>query len=150
MFRSKKIRIGLVIVTLVGLASLGAPRMIVFADTPAAPTAACGSEGTGTKGCSKVPPSDCPAGAGQCPAATIQNNKIVKDVINPAIKVFTVLVGVVSVIMLIVAGIIYSSAADDPNRIKLAKKIIIDVVIGIAAYVFLYSFLNYILPQGIG
>jgi hypothetical protein len=59
-------------------------------------------------------------------------------------------VGVVAVVMLIIAGILYSSAQDDPKRISLAKKIIFDVLIGVAAYVFLFAFLNYVLPQGVG
>lgn len=89
-------------------------------------------------------------GQGASVVCDIEGNGIITKIINPAIKVFTILVGVVAVIMLIVAGIIYSSAQDDPKRIALAKKIIIDVVIGVAAYVFLFAFLNYILPQGAG
>jgi hypothetical protein len=83
-------------------------------------------------------------------AKCINSNEIITKVINPAIKVFSILVGVVAVVMLIIAGILYSSAQDDPKRISLAKKIIFDVLIGVAAYVFLFAFLNYVLPQGVG
>lgn len=79
----------------------------------------------------------------------IDSNKIITNVINPAVKVFSVLIGVVSVVMLIIAGIIYSASQDDPKRVALAKKIILDVLIGIAVYVFLFAILNYLLPQGV-
>lgn len=106
--------------------------------------AACGD---GKTSCTSTLPTDC--GGSNQSACEINGNKIITDVINPAIKIFSIVVGVVAVIMLIIAGIIYSASQDDPKRITLAKKIIIDVVIGIVVYVFLFAILNFLLPQGV-
>jgi hypothetical protein len=82
-------------------------------------------------------------------ACNVDSNSIVTKVINPLIKILSVVVGVLAVIMFIVAGIIYSSAQDDPKRISLAKKIVLDVVIGLIVYLVLFDLLHYLLPQGI-
>jgi len=79
----------------------------------------------------------------------VDKNGIVTEIINPLIKVFTVLVGVVAIVMLIIAGIMYSSAQDDPKRITLAKKIVVDVIIALAVYIFLFAILDYLLPTGL-
>lgn len=57
-------------------------------------------------------------------------------------------VGVVVTIVLIVAGIQYSSAGGDPSKVKAAKTRITNAVIALIAYFFLFAFLQWIIPGG--
>ncbi len=69
--------------------------------------------------------------------------------INPFIVLLSGLVGVAAVISIIVAGIQYSSSADDPATVSKAKQRIFNTIIGLVAYIFLFAFLNYLIPGGI-
>jgi hypothetical protein len=65
---------------------------------------------------------------------------------------FINLLGVIVVIgasaMLVFAGIEYITAADNPERVKKAKQKIINVIMGIVAFFFLYAFLQWLIPGG--
>lgn len=76
-------------------------------------------------------------------------NAFVENYINPFIYLFSAMVGVAAVISIIVAGIQYSSSADDPAAVSKAKQRIFNTVIGLVAYIFLFAFLNYLVPGGI-
>ena len=76
-------------------------------------------------------------------------NLFVENYINPLVKVLTALVGISAVISIIVAGIQYSSSADDPGTVTKAKQRVFNVVIGLLAYIFLIALLNYLIPGGI-
>ncbi len=65
------------------------------------------------------------------------------------INVLSGLVGITIVLMLIVGGIQYASSADDPNRVGAAKKRIFNALFALAAFIFMYSFLQWIVPGGI-
>jgi hypothetical protein len=58
-------------------------------------------------------------------------------------------VGVLAVISVVVAGIQYSSSADDPATVTKAKQRIFNTVVGLIAYIFLFAFINYLVPGGI-
>src|SRR6185369_766481 len=70
-------------------------------------------------------------------------NKFVDTYINPAIVVLTALVGITAVISIIMAGIQYTSSADDSGAVTKAKQRIFNTIIGLVAYIFLVAFLNY-------
>ena len=55
---------------------------------------------------------------------------------------------VIAVIMLIIGGIQYSSSNGNPQAVSAAKKKIIDVLTGLAAFIFLYAFLQWLIPGG--
>ena len=69
--------------------------------------------------------------------------------ISPIILALSGLIGVFAVISLIMAGIQYAGSADDPGVVTKAKQRIFATVIGIVAYIFLFAFLNYLVPGGI-
>jgi hypothetical protein len=92
------------------------------------------------------------------PAITVPSNKpdqcpkgecIIKNYINPAIKALTATAGVIAVISLIVAGIQYSSAGGDPGKVGAAKARIGKTIGAFLFFIFLYVFLNYIVPGGV-
>lgn len=76
-------------------------------------------------------------------------NTFVENYINPVIILLTSLVGIAAVISIIMAGIQYSSSADDPGVVTKAKTRILNTVIGLVAYIFLLAFFNYLVPGGI-
>ncbi|HSX00155.1 MAG TPA: hypothetical protein VLH38_03910 [Patescibacteria group bacterium] len=84
-----------------------------------------------------------------CRAAGDACSKFVNKYINPAILLLTLLVGIAAVISILVAAIQYSSAGDDPAALNKAKDRIFQTVIGIIAYLFLFAFLNYVVPGGL-
>lgn len=69
--------------------------------------------------------------------------------INPFVILLSVLVGVIAAISIVVAGIQYAMSADDPGKVTAAKTRILNTVIGLVAYIFLFAFLNYIVPGGL-
>lgn len=69
--------------------------------------------------------------------------------INPFITLLTVVIGVAAAISIVVAGIQYASAGSDPGKVQKAKDRIGQTMLGLLAYILLFSFLNYIVPGGL-
>jgi uncharacterized membrane protein YjgN (DUF898 family) len=76
-------------------------------------------------------------------------NKFIDKYVNPAILALTGLVGIVAIISFIMAGIQYASSADDPGMVTKAKQRMFNTVLGLVAYLFLFAFLNYLIPGGL-
>lgn len=76
-------------------------------------------------------------------------NNFVDKYLNPLVIVLTALVGIAAVLSIIIAGIQYSSSADDPGTVTKAKQRIFNTILGLVAYVFLLAFLNYLIPGGV-
>lgn len=73
----------------------------------------------------------------------------VNTYVQPIITLLTILIGVFGVISIIIAGIQYSSAGDDSSKVNKAKNRIFQTIIGLLAYFFLYSLLNFFIPGGL-
>lgn len=65
------------------------------------------------------------------------------------INVLSALVGLVVVIMIAIAGIQYSAARDNPQASVNAKNKIRDALLALVGYLFIYAFLQYIVPGGV-
>jgi hypothetical protein len=74
---------------------------------------------------------------------------LIKNYVNPFIKFLTGLIGVVVTISIIVGGIQYSSAGGDPGKVAAAKKRIYNTLIALVAYIFMFAFLQWLIPGGI-
>jgi hypothetical protein len=59
------------------------------------------------------------------------------------------IVGVVVVMMIIIGGIQYSSANGDPKKIAAAKSRVYNALLALVAYLFIFSFLQWLIPGGI-
>ncbi len=68
--------------------------------------------------------------------------------INPAINLFSLVFGLVAVISLILGGIQYSASQGDPQKAASAKGRLQNTIIAIFAYLFLYAFLQFLIPGG--
>jgi hypothetical protein len=94
------------------------------------------------------PADACDADPANClEKAGTESNKV-WNILKLAINILSGAVLVAAVIMLIISAIQYSTSGGDPNGVKAAKSKITNVLIGVAAYIFLYSFLQWLIPGG--
>lgn len=68
--------------------------------------------------------------------------------INPAISLFSLSFGLIATISLILGGIQFSASEGDPQKAASAKSRISNTIIAIFAYLFLYTFLQFLIPGG--
>jgi hypothetical protein len=92
--------------------------------------------------------SDC---AGGNASACLKTGKAgeVMQILASALSVLGAFVIIGATIMLIVGGIQYSVSAGNPQAVAEAKKKITNVLIGVVAFVFLYAFLEWLIPGGV-
>jgi hypothetical protein len=84
-----------------------------------------------------------------CAASGDACDKFISKYIQPFILLFTASIGVLAVISYVLAAIQYSSAGDDPGAVNKAKDRAFKTTIGLIAYIFLFAFLNYLIPGGL-
>jgi hypothetical protein len=78
----------------------------------------------------------------------LKGNKIFED-LNNIINFLGAGVGIVATGAIIVGGIQYAAAGGNPNAVTAAKKRITDALIALLAFLFLYAFLQWIVPGGV-
>lgn len=86
---------------------------------------------------------------GATAATCLPKNPIVKEVINPIVNVLAGLVGVVCVAMIVVGGIQYSMARNNPQATAAARGKILNAVVAMIAFMFIWAFLQYLIPGGV-
>lgn len=104
----------------------------------------------------------CQSGNAQDPANTGANGatgtnvqdqrntcNLTHDIIDPAVKALTALVGVAITISIIWGGIQYSSSGGDPSAVSAAKKRIVTAVLTLIGYFLFLAFLNWVIPGGL-
>ena len=74
---------------------------------------------------------------------------LITKYINPAIKLLAGMVGLLVTISIVVAGIQYSSAGGDPSKVVAARKRITNAILALLAYLFMFAFLQWLIPGGI-
>ncbi|MCL2085352.1 hypothetical protein FWH09_00210 [Candidatus Saccharibacteria bacterium] len=70
-------------------------------------------------------------------------------ILNLVMQILTWGVGVVAVIGVVVASIVYTTAGGDEGKTRLAKTMIFNIAIGVVMYVLLYAIINFIMPGDI-
>lgn len=58
-------------------------------------------------------------------------------------------VGILTVGGIIWGGMVYASSNGDANRVKQAKTIIVNAIVGLILFFFMYAFINYLVPGGL-
>lgn len=58
-------------------------------------------------------------------------------------------IGIAAVGGVVYAAVLYSSAGANPDNVKKAKEMFVNIGIGIVAYILMYSLLNYLIPGGL-
>jgi hypothetical protein len=74
---------------------------------------------------------------------------LISNYINPAVAFLAAAAGVAVVISVIIGAIQYSSAGGDPSKVAAARNRIVESIVALLAFLFLYAFLNYLLPGGV-
>ncbi len=107
-----------------------------------------------------------PAYASQPPASALKCTVLPQDICDQSEKgalkdsgtwalllfilnILTAGVGVVAVGAIAWAGFLYTSASDDEGKVKQAKEMIRNTVIGIVAYGLMYVALQFLIPGGV-
>ena len=57
--------------------------------------------------------------------------------------------GILAAIGLMVGGIMWTTAGDNANQVARARQIILNVVVGLLLYIFLFAITNFLIPGGI-
>lgn len=116
----------------------------------ALPTSPVAAQGTCGQGKSKV--STAIISGDVCkndPKATGYENNTIWKLLIMVINIMTAGVGILAVGGIVYASILYTTARDTPDQAQKAKKIILNVVIGIIMYGTMYLVLNFLIPGGI-
>jgi Flp pilus assembly protein TadG len=111
-----------------------------------AQTGCVNCNGKETAQCSDPAASGCSDGNG---GVTTKQCDLVDAYLNPAIVLLSGLVGVVVVISLILGGIQYSTSGGDPQKVSAAKNRITKTIVAFVAYIFLFAFVQFLIPGGI-
>lgn len=85
-----------------------------------------------------------------CPKGTNDDTScLFAKYINPAVQLLSALVGVAVVSSIIYGGIEYIMSEGDPQKSAAGKQHITNGLVGLAAFILLYSFLQFIIPGGV-
>jgi len=84
-----------------------------------------------------------------CDSQGNDKGQAIFEIIALVIKIMTAGVGIVAVGATIFGAIVYATSADNPEKIKKAKEIWINTVIGLALFAFLVAITNFLIPGGV-
>ena len=118
----------IIIATIVGVSFFATP---VFADS-----CTCEDGGKGVR--TSIIGGGCSCDSG--------NGDSVINVLNSVVDILTVCIGILGVIGITIVGIQYLTASGNEEKLKKAKRRMFEIIIGLVAYVLIYSFLRWLLP----
>lgn len=91
--------------------------------------------------------------SGDCKVGQTENldksNCGIVGIIIDVTNILSAVVGIVVVLMVVVGGIQYSASRDNPQATAAAKARIRNAIMALVAYLFVYAFLQYLIPGGI-
>ena len=82
-----------------------------------------------------------------CAGKSGENGEGIKCILNLVVDIMTIGVGILAAIGLGISGIQYLTAGGSEEQTRKAKRRIFEIVIGLFAYVLIYAFLKFILPD---
>lgn len=124
------------LITIIGFAMLAAPLagMVLPAGFVAAQSGAQ-SQGTQDIVCDKVP----------SPACENAGDSTVENITTAVTNVLTFLIGGISVIMTIVAGLMYAASGGNPDKTKKAKDTLLYAIVGIIVAIAAQGIVRFVL-----
>jgi hypothetical protein len=84
----------------------------------------------------------------QCQSSSKDDTNCVSVYINKATQFLSAGVGIIVIVMVIIAGIQYSTAGGDPQKVAAARTKIFNAILALVAFIFLFAFLQWLLPGG--
>ena len=104
-------------------------------------------------------PDPCPGGgvqlsvpivAGQtCVPNNAARGGVITAYIGLIIRFLGKLVGAVVLLMVVIAGIMYITSGGNPERVKAAKKRLINAITALMLFIFAYAILGFVIPGGV-
>ncbi len=82
-------------------------------------------------------------------ACTKDKCDLIAKYVNPGINLLSAVFGLVAVISLILGGINYAASEGDPQKASKAKQRIVNTIFAVFAYMFLFAFLEFLIPGGL-
>jgi hypothetical protein len=73
----------------------------------------------------------------------------IAKILNPVINFLAAGVGIVAAISFAVGGIQYSASQDDPGKVAAAKGRIYNTIFGLGGFMFIWAFLQWLVPGGV-
>lgn len=73
----------------------------------------------------------------------------VMGILTVVVNIMAAAVGILAIGAFVYAGIVYASAADSQEKVKQARGIIFNTVIGLVLFIALYALVNFIVPGGV-
>ena len=70
----------------------------------------------------------------------------ISEVLKLAVRIFTIAVGVLAAIGITITGIQYLTAGSNEEQTRKAKRRLFEIILGIVAFVLIYSILSWLLP----
>lgn len=99
--------------------------------------------------CSVLPDSFCKAATNDAKGPATSKNSAIFMVLQWAIALLAGLAGVAAIATFVYAGIMYSSASGNAELVKKSKDLMLQTVIGLAAFAVLAVVLTWLIPGGI-
>lgn len=124
---------------------------------PSCPNVTCTSATSGVATCTDPAATDCKSlGSSAKPGVNCEDTictasscNLISKYVNPLITLLSALVGVAVTISIIIGGIQYGSSAGDPQKASAAKNRIRNSIVALVAFIFLFAFLQFLVPGGI-
>jgi hypothetical protein len=85
---------------------------------------------------------------GKSPPDCLKANPLIETISN-IVDFVSAGIGVIVVIMIIVGGIQYVTAGNNPQAVSAAKKRIYNALIALVAFILLFAFMNWLIPGGV-
>jgi hypothetical protein len=70
--------------------------------------------------------------------------------LNPTVNLAAIVFGIIDVISIVSGGILISSSAGDSGKYAKGRQRIINALLALAAFIFFYAFMQYLIPGGFG
>lgn len=87
-------------------------------------------------------------GGGNVDTDADNGKEAIMDILNLVRNILVYGLGVVAVLGVVIAGILYMTARDNEQQVTLAKRRLFEVVIGLIAWAVMFAVLEWLLPTG--
>jgi hypothetical protein len=143
--KTQKIVLALTALLTIATAGLAYAPAISAQDPPAVNCAANAKPADPTKPCIGAAPAKAtdPALQKKCTDCGLVDKYVV-----PVINFLAAMVGLIVTISIVIGGIQYSASGDDPQKVAAAKHRIINAILALGGFLFLWSFLQWVVPGG--
>ena len=71
----------------------------------------------------------------------------VKETLKLVLNIMTVGIGILAVLGVTIVGIQYLTAGGNEEQVRKSKRRLLEIVIGVVAYVLIYALLNFLIPD---